>query len=154
MVTHDCALIARMSLPSPPRPVTPPSNANRSERRRRTGKKVQLKLDNFLHPATPPPVDESELTGESRPPKWPQSPTAADGALPVECLEKPAKRRCKTLRLAKPLRHTRTAAEKITCLQYANNSWRAIPVAPVEHVPLFKVKYSHQRKWYTELVAD
>ena len=25
-----------------------------------------------------------------------------------------------------------------------------IPVAPVEHVHLFKVKYSHQRKWYTE----
>ena len=29
-----------------------------------------------------------------------------------------------------------------------------IPVAPVEHVQLFKVKYSHQRKWYTEPGPD
>ena len=28
------------------------------------------------------------------------------------------------------------------------------PVAPVEHVQLFKVKYSHQRKWFTEPVAE
>ena len=29
-----------------------------------------------------------------------------------------------------------------------------IPVAPVEHVQLFKVKYSHQKKWRTEPVAQ
>ena len=62
MVTHDCAPIAQMSLPSPPRPVTSPSTANRSERRCPTGnkvqKKVQLKLDTFLRPPTPPPCVE------------------------------------------------------------------------------------------------
>eukprot|EP00670_Eutreptiella_braarudii_P012189 CAMPEP_0174318618 /NCGR_PEP_ID=MMETSP0810-20121108/8329_1 /TAXON_ID=73025 ORGANISM="Eutreptiella gymnastica-like, Strain CCMP1594" /NCGR_SAMPLE_ID=MMETSP0810 /ASSEMBLY_ACC=CAM_ASM_000659 /LENGTH=81 /DNA_ID=CAMNT_0015428909 /DNA_START=1610 /DNA_END=1855 /DNA_ORIENTATION=+ len=30
VVMHDCAPIARRSLPSPPRPVSPPSTANRS----------------------------------------------------------------------------------------------------------------------------
>jgi len=29
-----------------------------------------------------------------------------------------------------------------------------IPVAPVEHVQLFKVKYSRQKKWHTEPVAQ
>ena len=29
-----------------------------------------------------------------------------------------------------------------------------IPVAPVEHVQLFRVKYSHQKKWHTERVAQ
>ena len=28
-----------------------------------------------------------------------------------------------------------------------------IPVAPVEHVQLFRVKYSHQKKWHTEPVS-
>ena len=123
MVTHDCAPIARMSLPSPPRPVTPPSTANRSERRRPTRKKVQVKLDTFLRPLAPPPVDESDavqLTGESSPPKQPRSPTAADDALLVGCLKKPAKRRCKALRLAQPLRRTRSAAAKLACLQYVD----------------------------------
>ena len=29
-----------------------------------------------------------------------------------------------------------------------------IPVAPAEHVQLFKVKYPRQKKWHTELVAQ
>ena len=29
-----------------------------------------------------------------------------------------------------------------------------IPVAPVEHVQLFNVKYSRQKKWHTEPVAQ
>ena len=29
-----------------------------------------------------------------------------------------------------------------------------IPVAPVEHVQLFKVKYSRQKKWHIEPVAQ
>ena len=84
---------------------------------------MQLKLDTFLRPPAPPPVDESDavqLTGESSPPKRPQFPTAADDTLLVECLKKPAKRRCKALRLAQPLRHTCTTAEKLACLQYTD----------------------------------
>ena len=132
-----------------------------------------------------------QLTSESSPPKRPQSPTAADDALLVECLKKPAKRWCKALRLAQPLRRTRTATEKLACLQYADtqlsqraaakakplSDWQKIrpqlealvkrgsrkqqfsgvlvfQVVPVEHVQLFKVESSCQKKWHTERVSQ
>ena len=33
-------------------------------------------------------------------------------------------------------------------------AWEPIPVAPVEHVQLFKVKCSRQKNWHTERVAQ
>ena len=71
------------------------------------------------------PTDEPEaeqLTGESSPPKRGLSPTVANGALVVQCQKKPAKKNCKALRLVKPLRWTRTAAEKLAFLDYSNNN--------------------------------
>ena len=41
----------------------------------------------------------------------------ADDSLVVQCLNKPAKPRCKALRLAKPLRRHRTAAQKLAVLE-------------------------------------
>ena len=43
-----------------------------------------------------------------------------------------------------------------TCCQVAAKSAAGEPisVAPVEHVQLFRVKYSHQNKWHTEPVSE
>jgi hypothetical protein len=94
VVTHDCAPIARISLihvQTPPRPTPAPSTANRLERgslgRRRCS-------DPPPSPVPSPPADEPEavwLTGGSSPPKKARSPTLADNALVVQCLEKPCK---------------------------------------------------------------
>ena len=84
---------------------------------------MQLKLDAFLHPSSPRPTDETDavqLTGQSNPPKRARSPIMADNALVTQCLKKPAKRRCKALRLAKPLKRHRTAAKKLAYLEYAD----------------------------------
>ena len=54
---------------------------------------MQLKLDLSL-PISPPPADEPgavQLTGESSPPKWAQSPTMADDVLVLQCLKKPVR---------------------------------------------------------------
>ena len=50
-----------------------------------------------------------------------------------------------------PKKSAAKAAAKVAAKLAAGES---IPVAPVEHVQLFKDKYSHQRKWYTEHVSQ
>ena len=68
------------------------------------------------------PLERGATTGPSH---------MADDSLVVQYLKKPAKWRCKPLRLAKPLRWHHTAAQKL----------------------LLKVKYSLQKKRHTEPVA-
>jgi hypothetical protein len=90
MVMHDCAPIAHMSLPSPPRPVTSLTCQTVGEKApyREEG---AAEVGHFSTPQAPPPLDESDavqLTSESSPQKRPRSSTATDNALVSGVLEK------------------------------------------------------------------
>ena len=91
-------------------------------------KKVQLKLDTLHRPPSPNPAEEPEavqLTGPTSPPTWVRSPTVADDALAVQCWKKPARTRCKALRLAVTLKRTRSPVEnrQFAPRDYADGSY-------------------------------
>ena len=69
-------------------------------------------------------------------------------------LETPAKPAAKPAPKAAKPGPKRSAAKAAAKPAAKPAAGELIPVAPVEHVQLFKVKYSHQRKWYTEPVAE
>jgi hypothetical protein len=77
----------------------------------------------------------------------PAKPPAKPAAKPAPKAAKP-RARPSTKSAAK---HAAQVAVKPAALLAAGEP---IPVAPVEHVHLFIVKYSHQRKWHTELVSQ
>ena len=102
---------------------TPPSAPNQSERRL-TGKKVQLRLDAFLRPPSPPPADETaavQLTGETSPRGWSPLP----GPLPKPA-PRPAKPRAKL--------STKSATKPAAQVAAKPAAGEPVPVARVEQV--------------------
>ena len=71
-------------------------------------------------------------------------------------LEPPAKPAAKPApKAAKPRgRPSKRAAKPAAQVAADLEAGEPIPVAPVEHVQLFDVKYSRQKKWHTEPVAQ
>ena len=87
--------------------------------------KIRHKVGKGCYSTAPLPLMGSEavhlqVTGESSPPEYVQSPTMADGVLVVQWQKKPAKRHCKGLRFANPLRRTRKSSR--------HNRWHTEPV--------------------------
>ena len=65
----------------------------------------------------------------------------------------PAKRAPKAAKTrAKP--STKSAAKPAAQVAAKPAAGEPIPEAPVEHVQLFRVKYSHQKKWHAEPVSE
>jgi len=72
-------------------------------------------------------------------------------------LEPPAKPPAKPApKAAKPRAKpsTKSAAKPAAQVAAKPAAGEPIPVAPVEHVQLFRVKYSRQKKWHTEPVSE
>jgi hypothetical protein len=82
-------------------------------------------------------------------------------AVPALCVEgtkpktaaKPASKAAKPR--AKPSKHAAKPAAQVAAKPAARPAaGEPIPVAPGEHVQLFKAKHSHQKKWHTQPVAQ
>ena len=71
-----------------------------------------------------------------------------------EGLEPPAKPAAKAAKPGPKRSAGKAAAKPAAKVAAKPAAGEPIPVAPVEHVQLFKDKYSHQRKWYTEHVSQ
>ena len=177
VVTHDCVLVARMSflrVLTPPRTTSAPtmwirdaweliSEDDSKAATRAAYFPTGLAFSKLLDSACPQScqIQVSPETPVRR--HCPSSPQCAGPRAParqmvVRLILCPCREGSEAQGTSQTSCQTLQTCSQ-TCAQVAAKpaakpaAGEPIPVAPVEHVQLFKVKYSRQRKWHTEPVA-